>query len=190
MAEVSPISSNDQGTINLTSSSFNRGIRMGTARYVPQIAEKVRSVITVRTNLLPWTRVARAVDLEHSAYGRTVLQNSFDNLKPAIIAEACENERRVASAAHVLAAKPEFEVWKHTCVMEGDNPLGHKKLFPEYRRALELLKETASRLAWMLRGLTEKCGQEAHARQGGPADESKCARHNQKSTRNSQMRIL
>jgi hypothetical protein len=84
--------------------------------------------------------VARAVDLEHSAFGRTVLQNSLDNLKPAIIAEACENERRVASAAHVLAAKPGFEVWKHTFVMEGDNLLGHEKLFPEYRRVLELLK--------------------------------------------------
>ena len=107
-----------------------------------------------------------------------------------IIAEACENERRVASAPHVLAAKPGFEVWKHTFVMEGDNLLGHEKLFPEYRRALELLKETASRLAWMLRGLTGKCGKEAQARHGGPADESKCVRHNQKSTGNFQMRIL
>src|SRR5206468_12375675 len=53
-------------------------------------------------------------------------------------------ERRVASAAHVLAAKPGFEVWKHTCVMEGDNLLGHEKLFPEYRCALELLAVSLS----------------------------------------------
>ena len=73
-----------------------------------------------------------------------------------------------------------------TLIVKRDNPPGHLKLFPEYRRSLELLNEAASRLAWMLRGLTGECGQEAHARQRGPADESKCARHNQKSTRTSQ----
>jgi len=70
--------------------------------------------------------------------------------------------------------------------MKRDNLLGDLKLFPENRRALELLKDAASRLVWMRGGLTGKCGQKAHARQGGPADESKCARHNQKSSRNSQ----
>ncbi len=32
MADLSPISPNDQGTISLTSSSFSKGTRMGTAR--------------------------------------------------------------------------------------------------------------------------------------------------------------
>jgi hypothetical protein len=69
--------------------------------------------------------------------------------------------------------------------MKRDNLLGDLKLFPEHSRPLELLNEAASRLVWMRDGLTGKCGQKAHARQGGPADESECARHNQKSTRNS-----
>jgi hypothetical protein len=63
---------------------------------------------------------------------------------------------------------------------------GEFKLFPEYRRSLELLNEAASRLAWTQRDLTGKCGKEAHARQRGPADESKWVRHNQESTRSFQ----
>ena len=106
--------------------------------------------------------------LEHSTFSRAVLQNSLDNLKPAIIAETRENERRVASPVHILVAKPVFEVLKHVLIVKRNNLLGHLKLFPEYRRALELLKETTSRFAWMLGSLTEKCGQEPDARQAGP----------------------
>ncbi len=54
-----------------------------------------------------------------------------DNLEPPIISEASENERRVASAVHVLVAKPRFEGLKHALVMKHDNLLGHLKLLPE-----------------------------------------------------------
>ena len=110
-------------------------------------------------------------------------QNSLKDLEATIIAKTCENERRVASQVHVLVAKRGLEVLKHTLIVKRDNLLGHLKLFPEYRRSLEVLNEAASGLAWMLRDLTGKCGQEAHARQRGYADDSQCARHNHESTR-------
>src|SRR6516162_5144832 len=114
----------------------------------------MRGVITVLTNLSPWTRSACVVVLEHSTFSRAVLQNSRNNLKPAIISEASENERRVASAVHVLVAKPRFERWKHALVMKRNNLLGYVKLLPEYRRALELLNEAARRLDWIPGGLS------------------------------------
>ena len=72
--------------------------------------------------------MSRAVDLEHGPFGRTVLQNSPDNLKPPIIAESCENERRVVSATHVLISDPWFKPWKHTLDMKRNNLLGDLKL--------------------------------------------------------------
>src|SRR6516162_10558676 len=120
----------------------------------------MRGVITVLTNLSPWTRSACVVEIEHSTFSRAVLQNSRNNLKPAIIPEASENERRVASAVHVLVAKPRFEGLKHALVMKRDNLLGYLKLLPECR-ALELLNEAARRLDWIPGGLSTKCGHEA-----------------------------
>ena len=109
--------------------------------------------------------MARAVDLEHGPFGRTVLQNSVNNLKPPIIAESGENECRVASAVHVLTSQPGFKLWKHTLVMKVDNLLGDLKLFPEHRRALELLNKVGD-------GLKESCGQKTDASQQGSAHEA------------------
>jgi|SRR5580692_7130733 hypothetical protein len=87
---------------------------------------------------------------------------------------------------HIVVAKPRLEVVKHTIVVERDNLLGYLKLFPEDFRVVELLNEVTGRLPLTLRGLTEKCRQEADTRQRSPADNSKCARHNQKSSRSFQ----
>ena len=95
-----------------------------------------------------------------------VLQNSLDNLNPLVIAESCENERRVAAATNVVAAEPGFEPWKHTLVMKRDNFLGDLKLLPEYCRVLELLNQVAGRLG-------EKCGQETDASQQGSAESAR-----------------
>src|SRR5262249_35232464 len=101
----------------------------------------MRGIVTVRTNLQRRARESRAVDFEHGPLGRTIRQNSPDNLKPSIIAESCENKRGVASAAHVLRSQPKFKAWKHTPVMKRDNPFGDLKLLPEHRCGLELLHE-------------------------------------------------
>jgi hypothetical protein len=102
--------------------------------------------------------VSRAVELKHDPFGRTDLQNSLDNLTPPIIAESYENERRVASTAHVLTAQLEFKPWKHTLVMKRDDVLGDLKLLPERRRALELLNKAD--------GLRAGCGQKTARHQG------------------------
>jgi hypothetical protein len=100
---------------------------------------------------------------------------------------AHSNRERIAEFRlfHVLVAEPGFEVLKHTLIVKRNNLLGHLKLFPKHRRALELLDEAANRVARMLRGLTEKCGQEAHARKRGPPGDAKNACQDQKSTRTS-----
>src|SRR2546429_5123789 len=66
-----------------------------------------------RSTLFPYTTLFRS-------------QKSLDNLEPPIISEASENERRVASAVHVLVAKPRFEGLKHALVMKHDNLLDRK----------------------------------------------------------------
>ena len=83
------------------------------------------------------------------------LQNSLNDLKPAIVAKTCENERRITPRIYILLAEPGLKVLKHTVIAKGDNLLGDVKLFPHSRSALELLDQVASRLASMLGGLAK-----------------------------------
>jgi hypothetical protein len=58
--------------------------------------------------------------------------------------------------------------------MKRDNLLGDLKLFPEHRRALELLNKAAD-------GLRESCGQKTEARQQASADDANPACHSEDS---------
>jgi hypothetical protein len=66
-------------------------------------------------------------------------QNGLDNLKPAVVTETCENERRIAPKAHVLVVKPGFDPLEHSLIVKRDNFLSRLKLFPEFCLGSELL---------------------------------------------------